>query len=256
MRSIAALSSRVTYANVMVTVAVFIAMSGGAFALTSSSGGGALVNLCARKKGGALRVRTGKRCKKGERSITLNSAGLRGTAGASGPSGAPGTAGPQGAGGSAGSAGATGPSGATGATGPAGATPASITMLSENWGAFGSVTWTNQPAALTELLGTTLGRLKADLTASAQARLEVDVAAAGASTPAALRVQYSTDQATWSYLDGSAGPSVNIDTTGLKVSSWVSLVAGAKGDVFLRIVGINGSGSASPGFSNIILQVK
>jgi hypothetical protein len=87
--------------------------------------------------------------------------------------------------------------------------------------------------------GSQVGRVKADLTASTQARVLSNVAQAGAAT-AAIRVQYSTDQASWNYLDGSTGPAVNINTTGLKVSSWVALAAGAKADVFLRVVGING----------------
>ena len=49
---------------------------------------------------------------------------------------------------------------------------------------------------------------------------------------------------------------MTINTTGLKVSSWVSLAAGATADVFLRVVGINGDATADPGFANIVLQVK
>ena len=82
-----------------------------------------------------------------------------------------------------------------------------------------------------------------------------NVGQAGAGS-AALRVQYSSDQSAWNYLDGGTGPSVTISTTGLKVSTWVALVAGAKADVFLRVVGINGDGSADPSFGNVILQVK
>jgi hypothetical protein len=130
-----------------------------------------------------------------------------------------------------------------------------VALLSENWGSFGNPSWTNQPAGLTELFGTTAGRLKVDITASTQVRLLSNVETAGAAT-AAIRVQYSTDQASWNYLDGGSGPSVGINTTGLKVSGWVSLAAGAKADVFLRVVGINGDATADPGFSSIILQVK
>ncbi|MDQ5822414.1 MAG: hypothetical protein M3540_13335, partial [Actinomycetota bacterium] len=89
----------------------------------------------------------------------------------------------------------------------------------------------------------------------AQVRLLSNVGQAGTAT-AALRVQYSLDQAAWNYLDGGTGPSVGINTTGLKVSAWLNLPAGAKADVFLRVVGINGDGTADPSFGNIILQVK
>jgi hypothetical protein len=86
----------------------------------------------------------------------------------------------------------------------------------------------------------------------------VNVFAAGAAgpPPAKLRAQYSTDQSSWNYLDGSSGPSVNEDTTGLQVSSWVNLAAGAKADVFLRIVGLDGDGSTDPFFGRLDIQVK
>jgi hypothetical protein len=243
-------AERLTYSNVLATIAIFLALGGGAYALTSVSSEG-VITACVNKRTGALRV-VRKRCKKSERKVFWNvggQAGLPGTAGSQGPAGLPGSPG------AAGTAGATGGIGATGPTGPGPATPENLTLLSENWGGFGNPGWTNQPAALTELFGNTIGRNKADFSASAQVRLLCDVAQAGAAT-AAIRVQYSTDQASWNYLDGGTGPSVNINTTGLKVSSWVNLAAGAKADVFLRAVGVNGDGTADPGFSNIILQVK
>jgi hypothetical protein len=81
--------------------------------------------------------------------------------------------------------------------------------------------------------GTTVGRLKADLTAASQVRLISNVATAGAGA-AAIRAQYSTDQLSWNYLDGTAGPSVTVGTPGLKVSGWVNVTAAAKADVFIR----------------------
>ena len=260
----------VSYANLMATIAVFIALGGSAFALTSTSGGG-ILNACAKKKTGALRVlRTGKRCKKAERRITLiarSTPGAPGPAGQQGPQGAAGqpgsngsaglngTAGATGATGATGTTGAAGTTGVTGTTGSAGATPAALTMLSENWASFGNPPWTNQPAALTELFGLTTGRTRADLTVSSQVRIEVNVAQAGTAS-AAIRMQYSTDQASWNYLDGGTGPSVTVNTTGLKVSPWVNLAAGAKADVYLRVVGINGDGVADPSFGDITLQVR
>lgn len=243
-----------TYSNVLATIAIFAAMGGGAYAVTAIPARGGVAYACFQKKSGSLRVvKQGKRCKRRERAISWN---VRGPAGPQGAKGDAGSQGPSGSPGSAGAIGGTGAIGATGATGPTGpTTPENVPLLSENWGSFGNPSWTNQPAALTELFGTTAGRLKADLTASTQVRLLSNVQTAGAAT-AALRVQYSTDQTSWNYLDGSSGPSVSINTTGLKVSAWVSLAAGAKADVFLRAVGINGDATADPGFSSIILQVK
>lgn len=113
--------------------------------------------------------------------------------------------------------------------------------------------WTNMPAALTEFLGVTSHRTKADLTEVEEVRLVVNVQTAGVAG-AKLRVQYSTDESTWNYLDGGTGPSVAIDATGVEVSSYVALAAGAKADVFLRLVGIDGNGVVDPIFGNIMLE--
>lgn len=243
-------AARLTYSNVVASVAIFVAMGGGAYAVSAIPASNGVVYSCFHKKTGKLRVvKQGKRCSKKERKLSWNARGQAVAPGAKGDTGSQGAAGAAGAAGSAGGTGATGPAG------PGPATPANVPLLSENWGSFGNASWTNQPAGLTELFGTTAGRVKVDLTAAAQVRVLSDVAQIGAAT-AAVRVQYSTDQAAWNYLDGATGPAVSINTTGLKVSSWIALAAGAKTDAFLRVVGINGDGTADPAFGNIILQVK
>ena len=125
-----------------------------------------------------------------------------------------------------------------------------VTMLADG----ASVTWLRQLADLTEFLGLTQHRTKKYLAFANEVRLIVNVTAAGANTPAKIRAQYSTDQNTWYYLDGSSGPSVDISGAGLKVSDWVDLASGAKGDVFLCIVGIDGDGNADPKFGSIFLE--
>ncbi len=119
--------------------------------------------------------------------------------------------------------------------------------------------WTDMPAAKTEVRGVDAFRVRADLTKALQVRLVAFVKVAG-STNAELRVEYSTDSTLTfgspAYLDGGTGPSVNIATTGLRVSSWVTLAAGAQADVNLRLVGINGDGVADPSLGNAFLQVR
>lgn len=233
-----------TYANVIATSAIFIALGGGAYAVTALPSANSVVFACAKKKGGGLRtVKKSNRCKRGERKISWNVGGQAGPGGSQGAVGSPGPAG------------ATGSPGATGATGASAATPETLPLLSENWGGFGSPAWTNQPAGLTELFGTTVGRLKADLTSALQVRLIANVATAGAAG-AAIRAQYSTDQSSWNYLDGVTGPSAGVGTTGLKVSAWANVTGAAKADVFIRVVGISGDGTADPAFANVLLQVK
>lgn len=116
-----------------------------------------------------------------------------------------------------------------------------------------TIQWQNQPSALTEFLGAISRRTKIDLSNLTQARLITRVDVAGA-TGAKLAVQYSTDESSWNYLDDSSGPFAIIDTTGLKISSFVNISTLALTDVFLRIVGTGGNGVADPNFSNIISQ--
>lgn len=116
-------------------------------------------------------------------------------------------------------------------------------------------TWTNQPAALTEIFGGTVGRVKATLTHYNYVRLSVNVVGAGVAG-ATLRGQYSTDDSTYAYFDGSSEPSCSLTSTGRITSSWVALPAAAKADVWLRLVGINGDGAADPLFGTTVLEFK
>lgn len=117
-----------------------------------------------------------------------------------------------------------------------------------------SAIFSDMPAALTEPFSTRL-RLPIDLTYVDQVRLTVRVMTPGA-TGAKLRIQYSADQVTWNYLDGVSGPSVTIDAAIPVTSSWVTLAAGAKADVWLRLVGLDGDGVADPAWGLMTLQMK
>lgn len=120
----------------------------------------------------------------------------------------------------------------------------------------GSVTWTDQPAALTELFGLNDRRCKYDLTQFTEARLIANVETIGGGT-ASLRAEFSTtDGGTYAALDNTTGPNVSILTAGTIVSSYVSLTASAKADVFLRIIGIDGDAAADPVIGNVYLQVR
>jgi hypothetical protein len=118
-----------------------------------------------------------------------------------------------------------------------------------------ALTITDIPAALTELAASTNRRAKVDLTNAIVARITARVTTAG-SASAEIRAQYSLDESTWDYLDGSSGPAVNIATLGTKASGFVALAAAAKADVFVRVVTINGDGAADPQIGSIYIQVK
>ena len=56
-----------------------------------------------------------------------------------------------------------------------------------------------------------------------------------------LRVQYSTDGSSWSNLESSTTADLALTSSGtpppLSVGAWAQVVAGARTDVFLRLVG-------------------
>jgi Collagen triple helix repeat (20 copies) len=105
-----------SYSNVVATVALFIALGGGAFAATdrlqSPTG---VVHGCVSKKTHVLRViKTDHKCGRGSTALSFNS---KGPVGAPGATGAAGPAGPQGPTGQRGLTGTTGQTGTTGTPG-------------------------------------------------------------------------------------------------------------------------------------------
>jgi Collagen triple helix repeat (20 copies) len=134
-----ALRGRLTYSNAIATLALFIALGGGAYAasggLVSPSG---FVQECVKSRGGVPHVvRSHARCGHGSIPLFLATPGAvtlrgpRGPRGATGPRGHTGHTGPQGP------AGPVGPAGATGPQGP-GAYAFSLTASSGTEGAVAS----------------------------------------------------------------------------------------------------------------------
>lgn len=151
-----------------------------------------------------------------------------------------------------------------------------------------AVAWTNMPAALSEFPLTTTGngsyRRVADLSRFYEARIGCVQTVIGAST-AKLRIQYSIDQGTnWHYLH-----SLRLAGTQMTATNWAESTAStdtmcqidlvsalpASGvkytafeplypevlqpqytDLFLRVVGIGGSGAASPALRSIWLECR
>lgn len=128
--------------------------------------------------------------------------------------------------------------------------PWSITMLFHA----GGVNWTI-PVASQEFQGNVFLRQKADLTYATEVRLLTSFSIASVSG-ARVRMEYSTDASTWLSMDGSNGPDNPADVTGLQVSSWLTLVSGAKADVFLRIVGVSGDGTTSSTIRHATLYIR
>lgn len=113
------------------------------------------------------------------------------------------------------------------------------------------VTWTNMPAVATEFTGNP--RTLADLTYATQVRIVACTATTAGATNATLKIQYSTDQSAWSDLTSTLGVATPV---GVKSGAWENVPAGAKGDVFLRILGQSGDGTTDPQFRGVYLQVR
>jgi hypothetical protein len=79
--------ARLTYANVISTLALFLALGGGAFAASKFVGPGGVVRLCV-SPGGAVRVlKAGQKCGRGKTQVPVDQTGPRGQTGSQGPPG-------------------------------------------------------------------------------------------------------------------------------------------------------------------------
>jgi hypothetical protein len=116
----------------------------------------------------------------------------------------------------------------------------------------GNVTWTNQPAALTEIFGAVHRRGKFDLTNATQIRISARVSTVGTAT-SVIYAQYSTDDSAYVTLTANQ---IAMGTIGTKVTAWENVPVGAKGDVFIKFVGLNGDAAADPIIGNLYLEVK
>lgn len=127
--------------------------------------------------------------------------------------------------------------------------------------------WAAMPAAITVLFGQVYRITQASLTAMKQVRCIAYITVVGTST-ARLVPQYSVDSGTtWKYFDGTTvdpgagnGGGCAINTTGLKVGTWLTLPTPAadeaKADVWVRVAGIGGDGSTAPTIGSVFIQFK
>lgn len=147
-----------TYANVASTLALFIALGGGAYAAVGNPfvGHGGVIHGCIPVNGGVLTViRRGDACPKGTRSLRFNRTGKRGKTGKPGAAGAPG---------SQGTRGNDGPQGVTGPTGPsnayfdyaAGSNAASVALPAGDYALRGTANFNNPNTTGVDAAGCTL----------------------------------------------------------------------------------------------------
>lgn len=109
-----------SYANVAATLALVLAMSGGAVAATGGFSSGGTLKACVNEEGAIRLLKVGKGCKKGQKAVSWNETGPAGAKGAAGAAGPAGASGPAGAKGTDGAKGKEGPEGQEGQEGPPG----------------------------------------------------------------------------------------------------------------------------------------
>jgi hypothetical protein len=86
----------VSYANVVATLALVLAMTGGAIAATGGFTSGGALRGCVNGEGVLRLLKAGKHCRHGQQQVTWNQQGPAGTAGATGARGAEGPKGTEG----------------------------------------------------------------------------------------------------------------------------------------------------------------
>ncbi len=106
------------------------------------------------------------------------------------------------------------------------------------------LTWTDQPAGVTEVFGNTGRRSFAVLTNAVDFRFYCVVTTASAAAGAVLYPQFSTDGTTWVDLQSggtTTAGQADLTVTGTRITGWNAIAAGAKADpIFLRIAGKTG----------------
>lgn len=124
--------------------------------------------------------------------------------------------------------------------------------------------WTNMPAALSFWLSSATvakGVTKVDLTGFTQVRLLVNKQGTAGASAAKLILRYKAapfTQTVANYSDIGASEvsvAVNVQNTFLE-TAWINLVAGAKADVFLALLGSGGDGALDPAFGQIAAEFK
>ena len=126
-----------------------------------------------------------------------------------------------------------------------------------------NLAWTNMPAALSFwlLTASTAAHIqKLDLTSYTQCRLVVHKRATAGAAAAKLILRYRTtfSQAVADYSDiGTSEVSVAINVQNSYLDTgWINLVAGAKADVFVTLLGSGGDAALDPVFGNVMAEFK
>ena len=123
-------------------------------------------------------------------------------------------------------------------------------------------TWSNMPSTLQFFDSSSAYVTQIDLTAYNQVRLIVNKQGTAGATGSKLLVRYQATTGTpfdeSLYLAiGTSEVSVAVDTTSnILTTSWIDLASGAKSDVWVALMGIDGDTTADPVFGNIYAEFR
>ena len=179
-----------------------------------------------------------------------------------GPPGPPGADGAQGVQGIQGQNGTDGAQGIQGIQGVAGIV--SVLRVPISVPALAATVWTNQPTALSFWLSTaTVAKSveRVDLTGYTQVILRANKQATAGAAAAKLILRYKTSpftQVVANYSDigtSEVSLAVNVANAYLE-TAWINLVAGAKADIFLALLGSGGDGVLDPAFGTIVAEFR
>lgn len=126
-----------------------------------------------------------------------------------------------------------------------------VDLLSAN----GAAQWTRMPSGTNELFSNTSCRVKMNLTSASKYRIFVNQSVVGFSN-STLALEYSTDALTWLSAETGTTGRVSTSLIGWRASEFEPLVDEAKADVYLRVIGCNGNGVASPAWRQLRLQFE
>jgi len=179
--------------------------------------------------------------------------GPAGVDGAAGPAGedsiVPGPAGPAGADGAAGAQGEPGPQGIQGIQGVAGSTgPFAVSL-------FTTLTLTNSPSSVREILNSATYRLLLDLAGYTQYRCTMRVATQGVAA-GVVHFEASTDGTNFADLD-AAGTTMSLYGVGQKDTGWRDMQAAyCANNITIRMMESGGDGAADPIIRQVVLMFK
>jgi hypothetical protein len=121
-------------------------------------------------------------------------------------------------------------------------------------------TWSNMPSAISFYDGSNAFITAAELTNFTQVRLLINklgtAGAAGSIIILRYNTSYTQNANLWSTI-GTTSVQLSVSNTNQFLeTAWIDLVAGAKADVFIALMGSGGDGAADPVFGMITAEFR